>query len=142
METGVYASVSGRKLKHVSFIAVIVAAVVLCGCTGDEEKIKKTVIGFFESVSSGDLDALQRYFPEFEKLDKAGKDAYITGFAGFSQWDVRSIAIDGSGAVAAVEVVFGGAKLIIQLPLAYEDRRWIVTERTSMRAKIDVVPAE
>ena len=112
------------------------------GCAGDEAKIKKTVIGFFESVSSSNLDSVTEHFPGLALLSKAEQDAYVTVFAGFSRWGVRSIAIEGTGAVAKVGVETGGENLTIQLPLTYENKQWIITERTSMRTIIDVVPAE
>jgi hypothetical protein len=129
-------------LKLFPVFALIGVVAVFSGCTGDETNITKTVIGFFEAVSSGDFDSVAEHFPGLTLLSKAEQDAYITVFSGFTRWEVRSIAIEGAGAVAAVAVDTGSENLTIQLPLIYEKKRWIITERTSMRTKIDMVPAE
>ena len=142
MKKCIVLSVGIIRLKLFSVFAVIGAIAVFVGCAGDEDRITKTVVGFFESVSSRDLDSVTEHFPGLALLSKAEQDAYITVFAGFDRWEVRSIAIEGTGAVATVGVETGGENLTIQLPLSYENKRWTITERTSMRTKIDVVPAE
>ena len=128
-------------MKYLSILLLIGAGVILGGCTDEEANITKTVVGFFESVSTGDLDTVSKHFPGLASLSKPEREAYITVFAGFDRWEVVSVAIEGSSAVAAVEVATGDEGITIQLPLIYENKRWIITERTSMRAKIDVVPA-
>ncbi|MBN1685305.1 MAG: hypothetical protein JW852_01560 [Spirochaetales bacterium] len=135
-------------MKHlIIFILVAAFAVLVAGCgadraLADRDSIEKTVNGFFESISSDDFETLEKFFPVFHALNAAERDAYVKVFSGFSRWEVGSVAVDGYNAVATVTAFSETGAFTLQLPLTYLEKRWIVTERTSMRADIGTVPAK
>lgn len=124
------------------FILICGLVVLFASCEDDRDAIEKTVEGFFESISSKDLDALQEYFPTFATLDAAEQAAYVTVFSSFDKCEVTDITIDDANAVAVVTATSSTGALMLHLPLTYHEKRWIVTERTSMRVEMGTVPAE
>jgi len=111
-------------------------------CSSDEKSIATTVDGFFKAISSDDVASVADYFPAFAGLDSAERDAYVSMFSGFTGWECDTVQIQGENAVAAVTASSENGRLSLHLPLRYIDKRWVITERTSMRLDIGTVPAQ
>lgn len=94
------------------------------------------------SISSNDLDTLQKHFPAFAALDAGEQAAYVTVFSSFNKWEITDITVDDANAVATVKATANTGALMLHLPLTYRDKRWIVTERSSMRVEMGTVRAE
>lgn len=110
-------------------------------CKDKQDGIADTVDGFFQSITSGDVESLSDYFPDFGRLDLPERDAYKTIFSGFKSWKIESMQIDGDNAVAKVVAVSDTGELSLHLPLRYIEKQWIIVEKTSMRLNLGTVPA-
>jgi len=134
-------------MKYLAILLVAAgSAVTVTGGGDDRDRIAKTVDGFFTSISKNDLDSLAACFPAFRELEIGQQDAYLTVFAGFTGWEIESVAVSGDSAIAVVKSVSGSGTVTLHIPLMRLEKRWeerwVVTERTSMRSDIGTVEAE
>ncbi len=126
----------------VSSVSILLLLSLFSACKDNQDVIADTVDGFFQSITSDDVESLSDYFPAFTRLEPPERDAYRTIFSRFKSWKIENMQIDGDNAVAKVVAVSDTGELSLHLPLRYIEKRWIIVEKTSMRLDLGTVPAK
>ena len=124
------------------FLLIVLLAPVLFSCGNQKEiQVRKVVERFSAAVAAEDYVAFDEIAPALGAADESAKKQLVQALGSFTDWKVISVQIEGNEARASVELKSQDRKANIQIPLSYQDGRWIISENLSMSATIDVVPA-
>lgn len=112
-----------------------------CGNPG-ELSAEATVEDFIQALYSRDPGQLQEHAPFFAELGVEAKEELFDSVQDFSNWEIKSVRVEGKKAEVLVQFYSADKNLRIQFPLRAEGGKWKIQNRISTSTTIDFIPAE